>query len=65
LRLSAFLDADRQARPYPRSGMPGGWGTPGLMLGSAGIAWGHLRAARPDMVPAGWDPASGLPLIFA
>ncbi len=60
LRLSAFMDADRQARPYPRSGMPGGWGTPGLMLGSAGIVWGHLRAARPDIVPAGWDPASGL-----
>jgi hypothetical protein len=40
--------------------MPGGWGTPGLMLGSAGIVWGHLRAARPDLVPAGWDPASGL-----
>jgi lantibiotic modifying enzyme len=60
LRLSAFMDADRQARPYPRSGMPGGWGTPGLMLGSAGIVWGHLRAARPDLVPAGWDPASGL-----
>jgi lantibiotic modifying enzyme len=60
LRLSAFMDADRQARPYPRSGMPGGWGTPGLMLGSAGIVWGHLRAACPDLVPAGWDPASGL-----
>lgn len=65
LRLSAFMDADRQARPYPRSGMPGGWGTPGLMLGSAGIVWAHLRAARPDVVPAGWDPASALPLIFA
>lgn len=60
LRLSAFMDADRQARPYPRSGMPGGWGTPGLMLGTTGIVWGHLRAARPDCVPAGWDPASGL-----
>lgn len=59
-RLSAFMDADRRARSHPRSGMPGGWGTPGLMLGSAGIAWGHLRAARPDVVPAGWDPASGL-----
>jgi lantibiotic modifying enzyme len=60
LRLSAFLDADRQARHHPRSGMPGGWGTPGLMLGTAGIVWGHLRAARPDVVPAGWNPASGL-----
>lgn len=60
LRLSAFLAADRHARRAPRSGMPGGWGTPGLMLGTAGIAWGHLRAARPDLVPAGWDPSSGL-----
>lgn len=63
LRLSAFMDADRQSRPAPRSGMPGGWGTPGLMLGTAGIAWGHLRAALPDQVPAGWDPASGLSRI--
>ena len=63
LRLSAFMDADRQSRPAPRSGMPGGWGTPGLMLGTAGIAWGHLRAAMPDQVPAGWDPASGLSRI--
>jgi lantibiotic modifying enzyme len=37
-----------------RSGIRGGWSTPGLMLGLSGIGWALLRVADPDRVPSGW-----------
>jgi lantibiotic modifying enzyme len=37
-----------------RSGVPGGWSAPGLMLGNAGIGWALLRLANPERVPSGW-----------
>lgn len=37
-----------------RSGVPGGWSAPGLMLGEAGMGWSLLRLARPGIVPSGW-----------
>jgi lantibiotic modifying enzyme len=37
-----------------RSGVPGGWPAPGLMLGRAGTGWALLRLAEPDRVPSGW-----------
>jgi lantibiotic modifying enzyme len=37
-----------------RSGVPGGWPAPGLMLGRAGTGWSLLRLAEPERVPSGW-----------
>ncbi len=43
-----------------RSGVPGGWSAPGLMLGSAGIGWALLRVSEPERVPSGWRIGSHL-----
>jgi lantibiotic modifying enzyme len=40
-----------------RSGVPGGWPAPGLMLGRAGTGWALLRLADPVGVPSAWRPA--------
>lgn len=45
-----------------RSGVPGGWSAPGLMLGDAGIGWTLLRVARPEQVPSGWRLGPSRPL---
>lgn len=37
-----------------RSGVPGGWPAPGLMLGRAGTGWALLRLAAPERVRSGW-----------
>jgi lantibiotic modifying enzyme len=42
-----------------RSGLPGGWPAPGLMLGRAGTGWALLRLAAPTVVPSGWRPITG------
>ncbi len=60
LRLADFAMADSRRAEGWRCGLPSGESTAGLMLGLAGIGWGLLRSARPEMVPAGWDPSSGL-----
>jgi lantibiotic modifying enzyme len=39
-----------------RSGVPGGWPAPGLMLGRAGCGWALLRLADPSAVPSVWRP---------
>jgi lantibiotic modifying enzyme len=59
-RLTAFIRNDAGPERRWRSGIPGGGApTPGLMLGSAGIGWAHLRAADPTALPAGWTPRIG------
>lgn len=57
-RLAGFMENDARRPEGPRCGIPSGETTPGLMLGQAGIAWGHLRAARPGLVPLGWLPGA-------
>jgi lantibiotic biosynthesis protein len=57
LALAALVRNDSRRGEGWRSGNPGGEPAPGLMLGLAGIAWGQLRAARPDLVPVAWSPA--------
>ena len=37
-----------------RSGIPGGWPAPGLMLGHAGIGWTLLRVADPERTSSVW-----------
>jgi lantibiotic modifying enzyme len=37
-----------------RSGIRGGWPTPGLMLGESGMGWTLLRVAVPGRVPSAW-----------
>jgi lantibiotic modifying enzyme len=37
-----------------RSGVPGGWPTPGLMLGKAGSGWALLRLSEPERLGSGW-----------
>ena len=44
-----------------RSGVPGGWPAPGLMLGRAGTGWSLLRLADPDAVPSVWRPVTAPP----
>ena len=63
-RITAFIRNDVGPERRWRSGIPGGGAmTPGLMLGSAGIGWAHLRADDPSLLPAGWTPriAASLP----
>lgn len=60
LQLAGFAMADSRRAEGWRCGLPSGEPTAGLMLGLAGIGWGLLRSARPEAVPAGWDPSSGL-----
>ena len=48
-----LLDDARRPSRW-RSGIRGGWPTPGLMLGEAGMGWTLLRMAAPERVPSGW-----------
>lgn len=49
-----FVINDARREGGWRSGVPGGWSAPGLMLGDAGIGWALLRIAAPDRVPSAW-----------
>ncbi len=49
-----ILDDGRRPQGW-RSGVPGGWPTPGLMLGTAGIGHTLLRVADPEAVASGWN----------
>ena len=63
-RATAFIRNDAGPERRWRSGIPGGGPeTPGLMLGSAGIGWAHLRAADPASLPAGWTPRIATPSV--
>jgi lantibiotic modifying enzyme len=48
-----MLNDSRRAGGW-RSGIPGGWPTPGLMLGHAGIGWTLLRVADPERTGSAW-----------
>lgn len=37
-----------------RSGVPGGWPTPGFMLGESGAGWALLRLSDPKDMPSAW-----------
>lgn len=52
--LGALMLNDARREGGWRSGVPGGWRTPGLMLGDAGAGWALLRLARPG-TPAAWE----------
>lgn len=48
-----MLDDARRVGGW-RSGVPGGWPAPGLMLGRAGTGWALLRMADPATIPSVW-----------
>jgi lantibiotic modifying enzyme len=52
--LGELMRNDARRSGGVRSGVPGGWPAPGLMLGSAGAGWALLRLAEPERVASGW-----------
>jgi len=53
-RLGEFMCNDARRQGGWRSGIPGGFTTPGLMLGRSGAGWALLRLAEPEQVPSAW-----------
>lgn len=53
-RLGEFMCNDARRQRGWRSGIPGGFNTPGLMLGRSGAGWALLRLAEPEQVPSAW-----------
>lgn len=53
-RIGDLLLNDARRTGGWRSGVPGGWPAPGLMLGRAGTGWALLRLAAPSSVTSGW-----------
>ena len=67
--LADLMKNDARRAGGWRSGIPGGWPAPGLMLGHAGIGWTLLRVADPERTGSAWrfdseDTASNVP-VFA
>lgn len=52
--LGTFMINDAHREDGWRSGVPGGWRTPGLMLGEAGIGWAFLRLEQQSLT-AVWE----------
>lgn len=62
-RLCSLMRNDATRVGGWRSGVPGGWPAPGLMLGKAGAGWALLRLAQPTRIPSVWrlgPPSSDL-----
>lgn len=63
--VAAFVRLDALRPEGHRCGNPSGEPAPGLMLGLAGIVWGQLRAAGPNVSPCAWTPVGGSLIVDA